>query len=179
MLLRRDAARGQQLREERAVRDVHLEVGVRKPHAAERVARGPEHLHLGEDALLAHDVEVPLVVLALASLRHALVAEALRDRGPLDRERQRALPLRHHAREGGRHLGAERDVPVALVEEMVDLVADLFAGLARQQLVALHHAGVVRLEPRRRAGGAEGVEHLVSPRHVLGIEVPHPARRLE
>ena len=179
MEVRRDAARREQLGEKRAVRDVHAEVRIGKPHAAEGVARRAQHLHLREDALLADDVAIPLVVFALAALRHALVAEALRDRRPLDREGERPLALRDHARERGRHLRAQRDVAVALVAEVVNLLAHLLARLARQQLVALDDAGVVGLEAGGLAGGAEGVKHAVAPHHVLGIEVPHAARWLE
>ena len=62
---------------------------------------------------------------------------------------------------------------------MVYLLADLLAGLPRKKLVALDHARVVRLEAGGLAGRAERVEHLVAPQHVLGIEVPHAAGRLE
>ena len=174
-----DAARREKLREERAGGHVDAPVGVRKPHPAQGVARRAEHFYLCEDALLADDVHVPLVVLALAPLRHALVTETLRDGRPLEGEGQRPLPLRDHAREGGRHLRPQRDVAVALVEKMVNLVPHLLARLAREKVVALHDARVVRLEARGVRRGPERVEHAVAPRHVLGIEIPHPARRFK
>ena len=68
---------------------------------------------------------------------------------------------------------------VGLVVEVVDLLADFLAGLAREKLVALDDARVVRIESRGLAGRPERVEYLVAPHHVLGIEIPHPARRLE
>ena len=71
-----------------------------------------EDLGLRKDRLLADDVHVPLVVLSLPALRHALVAKALRNRRPLERERKLLLPLRDHARERGRHLRAQREVAV-------------------------------------------------------------------
>ena len=175
----RNTARREQLREERAGRDVDAPVGVRKAHPAQGVARRPEHLDLGEHALLADDVHVPLIVLALAPLRHALVAEALGNGRPLEGEGERPLPLRDHARERGRHLRPQRDVALALVEEVVDLVPHLLARLAREKVVALHHARIVRLEARGVRRGPERVEHAIAPRHVLGVEIPHPARRLK
>ena len=68
---------------------------------------------------------------------------------------------------------------LGLVEEVVDLLANLLARLARQKLVALDDAGVIRLEAGRLAGRAKGVEDAVAPDHVLRIEVAHPARRLK
>lgn len=118
-------------------------------------------------------------MLALAPLGHALVAEALGDRRPLEREGQLLLALGYHAREGGGHLGAECEAALGLVEEVVDLLAHLLAGLAREELVALDDAGVVGTEAGGLAGGAERVEDAVAPGHVLGVEVAHPARRLE
>ena len=158
---------------------VHLEVGGRKPHAAERVAGGPHDLDLGEHGVFAYDVEVPLVVLALAALRHALVSEALRDRRPLEREGKLLLALRDHSRERRRHLGAKGEVALGLVEKVVYLLSDLLARLARKKLVALHDARVVLSEARRLARCAKRVEHAIAPRHVLGIEVAHPARGLK
>ena len=70
-------------------------------------------------------------------------------------------------------------MPVALVVEMVYLLADLFAGLACEKLVAFDHARIVRNEPRRLSGGAERVKHPVAPRHVLRIEISHAARRFK
>ena len=158
---------------------MHLEVGRRKAHAPERVACRADDLGLGEHGVLAYDVEVPLVVLALAALRHALVSEALRDRRPLEREGKLLLALRDHARERGRHLRPKREVAFGLVEEVVDLLAYFLARLAGKQLVALDDARVVLTEACRLTRGAERVEDAAAPRHVLGIEVPHSARRLK
>jgi hypothetical protein len=68
---------------------------------------------------------------------------------------------------------------VGLVVEVVYLLAHLFAGFAREQFVALHHAGIVRRETGGFAGGAERIEHPVAPGHVGRIEISHAARRLE
>ena len=68
---------------------------------------------------------------------------------------------------------------VALVVEVVDLLAHLLARLAREQLVALDHARIVRNEAGGLTRRAERIKHPVAPRHVLGIEVPHAARRLK
>ena len=64
---------------------------------------------------------------------------------------------------------------IGLVEKVVYLLAHLFAGLARQKLITLHNAGIVRLESGSLAGGAERVKNLVAPNHILGIEIPHSA----
>ena len=66
-----------------------------------------------------------------------------------------------------------------LVEEVVDLLAYFLARLAGKQLVALDDARVVLTETCRLTRGAERIEDAVAPRHVLGIEVPHSARRLK
>ena len=179
MLLRGNAALREKLAEELARGDVHLEVPRREAHPTKRIHRRADHLDFRENRLLADDVDVPLVVLALAALRHALVAEALRNRRPLERERKLLLPLRDHARQSRRHLSPERQVTFGLVVEVVDLLADFLARLAREKLVALHHARVVRLEPGRLARCAKRIKHLIAPHHVLGIEIPHAARRLE
>ena len=152
----------------------------------ERMTKGRKREHyqwnvdiIGEDALLAHDVEVPLVVLALAALRHALVAEALRDRRPLEREGKLLLALRDHSRKRRRHLGAKGEMALGLVEKVVNLLADFLARLAGKELVALDDARIVLTETRRLSRGAKRVENAAAPRHVLGIEVPHSARRLK
>ena len=155
------------------------EIVLREPHAPERINGRAQNLDLRQHGLLADDVAVPLVVLALASLRGALIAEALRDRVPLQWEAQLVLTRRHHARQRRRHLGAERQMTVALVVEVVDLLAHLLACLAREQLVALNHARIVRDEAGGLARRAERIKHPIAPRHVFGIEVPHAARRLK
>ena len=129
--------------------------------------------------VLSYDVEVPLVVLALAALRHALVAEALRDRRPLEREGKLLLALRNHARERGRHLGPEREVALGLVEKVVNLLADFLARFPGKEFITLDDARIVLTETRRLSRGAKRVENAAAPRHVLGIEVPHSARRLK
>ena len=158
---------------------MNLEIGGRKPHAAKRITGRPEHLDLGQNGILADNIEIPLVMLALASLGHAFVAETLRYRRPLNREGQFLLALRDHARKGWGHLRAERKVAIGLVVEVVDLLTDLFARLARQQLVTLDHARIVRFKPRRLTSRTESIKHLIAPHHIFGIEVAHPAWRLE
>ena len=171
-----DAEPREQLREERAGGEADAVGLVRDAHAAHRVDRGGEDLGLAGDVLLADHVEVELVVFALTALGHALVAEALGDAEPLEGELERALALRDHARERGRHLRPERDVAAGLVLERVDLVLDLLAGLALEQLERLDDARVVVLEAVRDRGRAPGVEDPVAEDHVLGVEVAHAAR---
>ena len=110
MLLRRDSALGEELAKEPAGRHADLEVAVGKPHAPKRIHRSAYHLGLGHDRLLADYVDVPLVVLAAAALRSALVAEALRHRSPFQREGKLLLALGDHARQRRSHLGAKREM---------------------------------------------------------------------
>ncbi len=116
---------------------------------------------------------------ALAAARHALVAEALGDREPLDRKGEGALARHDHARERGRHLGAQRELAAGLVLEGVDLVDDLLAGLALEEFEGFDDAGVVRFEARGDGGGAPRIEDAVAQLHVLGVEIAHAARGFE
>jgi hypothetical protein len=69
---------------------------------------------------------------------------------------------------------------VTVVElEVVELVGDLLAGLAREQLGVLEHRRIHLLVAEAARDGAEVAEEPVSPAHVLGIEVARAARRLE
>ena len=179
MAVRGDAALRKEFTEKLPGRNMHLEVGGRETHAAQRVAGGADDLGFREHRVLANDVEIPLVVLALAALRHALVAEALRDCRPLEREGKLLLALRDHARERGRHLCPEREVALGLVEKVVNLLADFLARLSGKKFITLDDARVVLTETRRLSRGAKRVENAAAPRHVLGIEVPHSARRLK
>ena len=68
---------------------------------------------------------------------------------------------------------------LALVEEVVYLVAHLLAALAREEVVALYDARVVLLEAGGCRGLAERAEDPVAPDHVSRVEVAHAARGVE
>ena len=95
---------------------------------------GGDHFDLGRHGRLADDVQVELVVLALASARGALVTEALGNRKPLDGEFECALACGDHARQGGGHLGTQSQVAIALILEGVDLIDDFLARLALEEV---------------------------------------------
>ena len=164
---------------ERTVGYVNAEVILGKSHAAKRVNGSSKHLDLGKNGFLADDVAVPLVVFTLAPLCGAFIAEALRNRIPLEREAKFMLTRRDHTRKSGRHLGTKREVAVALVVEMVNLLTNLFTGLAGEKLVAFNYTCIIRNEPCSLSGGTERIKHSVAPRHILRIEIPHAARRLK
>ena len=127
-----DATGRQQLAKQGAGVEADLEVLALETHAEHGVDGGGDDLGFGGDTGFADDVQIELVVLALAATRHAFVAEALGNRGPLEREGERALAGGDHAGERGGHLRAEGQPAIALILKGVDLVDDLFAGLARQ-----------------------------------------------
>ena len=143
----------------------------------QREQRG-DQLGLGADARLAPDVHVPLEVLALAAAGRALVAPVLGDREPAQRQPQAPGARHHHARERGRHLGPQR--VAALVQlEVVELLDDLLAGLAGEELLGLEHRGVHLLEGEGPGHGAEMLEEPVAAPQILGVEVARAAGGLQ
>ncbi len=143
----------------------------------QREDRG-EQLGLGRDARFTPDVHVPLEMLALAAARHALVAPVLGDGEPAQRQAQRAGPRHHHARDRRRHLGAQREVTV-VHREVVELLDDLLARLAREQLRVLDDRRIDLLEAHAPRHFPELREEPAALPHLLGIEVARAARRLE
>jgi len=61
--------------------------------------------------------------------------------------------------------------------EVVELLDDLLARLAREELRVLHHRRVDFLEAEAPGHGPEVAEEPVAQAQILGIEVPRPLRR--
>src|SRR5882672_2417310 len=119
----------QQCSEYPAVRDPRLDVRRPEPERPHDVDRGGDQLRVGERARLAEDVHIELKVLPQPSALLSLVAKQLRDREPANRLFKRLGVRSHHAGEGGRHLGTQRDLTPALVLERVQLLHDLRTAL--------------------------------------------------
>src|SRR5207245_422549 len=154
------AAPEQQGAQHAAIGHPDLHVARPQPEGAPDVDRGRAQLRVGQRARLPDDVHVELKVLPQPSPLLPLVAEQLRDREPADRLLERLGVRPHHAGEGGRHLGAQRDLAPALVVECVQLLHDLFTALVRIQLQRLERRAVVFLKsvaPRDLAPGGEDV----------------------
>jgi hypothetical protein len=146
--------------------------------AIEQLEASADQFGLGADARLAPDVHVPLVVLALAAARHPLVAPALRQTPPAERQPQRTRPRLHHPCERRRELGSQREVPVVQLE-VVELVDDLLARLPDEELGGLDHRRVDALERECARDGAKMVEEPLANAHLGGIEVPRTANTLD
>jgi hypothetical protein len=80
-------------------------------------------------ARLADQVAVELEVFAQPSALLPLVAKELRNRKPADRLAQAVGPGGHHPGQGRGHLRAQRNRPVPLVHEVVELPDDLIPAL--------------------------------------------------
>ena len=128
---------------------------------------------------LAHDVHVPLEVLAQPPALRALVAEELRDREPADRLAQPARARAHHPRERGRHLRPQRDLPPALVLEVVELADDLRAALLDVELERFERRAVVLLEPVAPRDLAPRVDDVRANGKVFGVEIPESRQTSE
>src|SRR4030095_2776988 len=84
----------------------------------------------------------------------------------------------HHAGQRGRELGPQG--VAALVQlEVEELLDDLLAGFAREELLVREHGSVHVLVAEARGDGAEVAEEPLATAHVLGVEVARAARRLE
>ena len=115
---------------------------------------------------------------AFAPARHAFVAPVLGHREPTQRQAQAACLGDHHTGDGGRHLGAQGQMPVVELE-MVELIHDLFARFARKELRVLQHRGIDFLERIAMGHRPEVVEKPRSSTKIIRIEVPHATRRLQ
>ena len=93
-------------------------------------------------------------------------------------QRHLAAEREDHARERGRHLGAERHVLAVLVDEVVHLLGDLLAALALVELLVLEHRRVVLLEREAAGRRAEVAEEPGLQPHLLGEEVARARGRL-
>ena len=180
MLFARHAQLAKKIRHHLAVIDVDAHVARPEFQRAQSasVTRGQNpsfRLH----GRLAHDIEIPLEVLALAAAGHALVAEALPDGPPLRGKHDLLGPRADHAHQRRRNLGTQRKLPVGFVLEVIDLLRDFLAGLARQQLEGFHDRRLEALESVQGGGIRPGGEDAVAQVQVLGVEVAHAARRFE
>jgi hypothetical protein len=68
---------------------------------------------------------------------------------------------------------------LALICEMVNLIADFLTCLACEKRVRFNNASVVWLKTRGVSRGPECVKNAITPRHIFGIEIPHTARRIK
>src|SRR5229473_1651453 len=109
----------------RSLLSIAANVARPQPERPHDIDRGGDQLGVGERACLAEDVHIELKVLPQPSALLPLVAKQLGDREPADRLLERLGVRSHHAGEGGRHLGTERDLAPALVLERVQLLHDL------------------------------------------------------
>src|SRR3989454_825919 len=148
-----------------------LHVARPQPEGAHDVDRGRDQLRVGQRARFAEDVHVELKVLPQPSPLLPLVAEQLRDREPADRLLECLGVRPHHAGEGGRHLGAQRDLAPALVVECGQLLHDLFTALVRIQLQWLERRAVVFLKSVAPRDLAPGGEDVVTESQFVGVEV--------
>ena len=177
--LLRDAQLTQQIRHHLAIIDVDAHVARPQIQGAECLSDAGQDPGFGLHGRLADDIEIPLEVLALTAASHALVAEALAD-GPPFRGKHDLLRARgDHAHQRRRDLGTQRKLPVRFVLEVIDLLRNLFAGLARQQLEGFHDGRLEALESVHGGGIRPGGEDAVAQIQVFGIEVAHAARRFE
>ena len=109
----------------------------------------------------------------------ALVAEVIGRAEPFQRLAVGALLRDDHAREGGGHLGPQRDLALAAVGELVELTEDLGAALVflRVELHRLEHGAVHLDEAVAARDAAPAVEHVAAAGAVLGIEVTKSGQR--
>ena len=122
-----------------------------RPKARRGVDDERDELDVGLEAGFADDVAVELVVFAAAAFLGALVAVDLGDGEPLERLLEILVAGGDEAGERGGHFGAERDVAVALVLEVVELVGDFIAGLFGEEVEGLEGGG--HRTRRSRSGG--------------------------
>ena len=179
MLFLRNARFLQEFRKQRTIVHAYPVRAVGKPHHAQRSNGGSQHFNLGRTIVFADNIHVPLVMFAFPTTRHAFVTEALRDCRPLHGECELPLSLRNHARQRRRHFRTQRKLTPRFVLKPVNLVRDLLAALALQQLQTLHHTSIVGLESETLRSPPPGIENAFPPDHVLGIKVTHSARRIK
>src|SRR5690606_36474092 len=126
----------------------------------------------GQDIVFAHDVDVPLEVLAESPALRALVAEELGDGEPADGLAQTARTCTHHPCECRGHFRPQCDRTSALVLEVIELMNDLLAALLDVELQRLERRPIVFLE-------TVAARHLAPHRcdvrpngEVLRVEIP-------
>ena len=130
-------------------------------------ADGVEHeggraqdLRLRLDARHAEDIQVELTELPGPAGLGFFVAPEAAEREPLDRDRFGLRPVDEDPGERWRRFGGQGDLPVPLVPEGPELVADLLAALDPEQversLRTVSPAPRTRSDGRRRASGGAG-----------------------
>jgi hypothetical protein len=127
----------------------------------------------------AQGLDVDLVVLAEAACLRALVAEARRDRPHLPGDRGSVLHERAHDRR--RDLRAEREVAVALVVEVVHLLADDVGALTQplEDADVLEHGLLQQPVAGPVSDAGEGGDERLPPRRFGREDVLGADRRLE
>src|SRR2546428_209297 len=113
-------------------------------------------------------------MLAEPALLLALVSEQLWDREPSNRLAQGVGSRTHHARKGRRHCGPQRDVPVALVAEAVQLADDLVPTLLRVQLAGLERRPIVFDEPEPARDVTPRLQDEGASGEFLWVEIAEP-----
>src|SRR5204863_9670597 len=125
-----------------------------------------------------------LVELAEPAARGTIGAPHRLDLVALEESRQLAAVLGDDARERDREVVAEREIglagglPFAAAQHLVYELVALFAVLAGQRLDVLECRRLERFEAVALVDAAHDVDHILTPPHVAGQEVAHPARRL-
>ena len=155
-----------------AVGDARAHVPSCEPETPQQIDGRGDELRIGQRSGLADEVHVDLVVLPQPAPLLTLVAVHLPDREPADRLLERPRPGRHHARQRGRHLRPQRDLPPALVLEVVELLDDLRTALLDVQLQRLERGPVVLLEAVARGDAAPDSKYVIAESRFVGIEIP-------
>ena len=149
-----------------------------KAGGVEHVDRRCEHFSLSERARYADEFHTVLEKFPVAPGLEFLVAVALTVVGKAERFGVHSHFFGDHAHDGCRQLGAQGQVPFALVLEGIELVDDARAGFGGEQLKGFKHR---RLDPRKSVALRHVFEQVLQRQtslHRRWREVPGPARSL-
>ena len=166
-----DVFRGHEVGPELAVAEADDEVFFGEAEGAEGVDDQGDELDVGFEAGFTDDVAVELVMFAAAAFLRAFVAVDLGDGEPLEGFLEVLVAGGDEAGERGGHFGAERDVAVALVLEVVELIGDFIAGLFGEEVEGFEGGAIVLDEAVAVGDVAPFCEDGVAERAVVGIEV--------
>ena len=153
-------AGGEKIQPDVPVVDADEEIVLRQAERAEKVDGQRDHLRVGGGGGFADEVAVELGELAQPPLLLFLVAEETGDGKPLDRFAEIPVPRGDHARHGGGHLGAQRDLALALVDEVEKLSDEFAAALFAVQLDGFERRAIHLDETVAPGGRAPGVENV-------------------
>ncbi len=154
------------------VRNTGANLGGVESGRSDDVDRRRQQLGVRQHIRFAQDVHVELEVLAQAAALLSLVAIELWHREPANRLAQRPGSRAHHAGERGSHLRPQGDLPAAFVFELVELLNDLLARLARVDLEWLERRPVILLETVPAGHFTPHAHQIRTCGQILRIEVP-------